>query len=440
MTPPLAPPARCQVGAAQEKITPPIGTSLAGYFHDRVATHVHDDLFARAVVIESHGRRAAMVVCDLICVTDAVVAEAKATIQRTCDIDPTYVLVSATHTHTGPEPRRNNIVPVCEPWLDALPGRIATAVERAAASAVPATLHVGRTLAEGYSFNRLFRLRDGSEVFGRHGHQREVIGPAGPVDAELQTLSARDESGRLTTVVVNFACHPDVVGGGQATAVSADWPGVVADALAGVYGDHVVTLMLQGACGDINHHAHEPTHLPMGGPAKATQMGRALAGAAMLALERAEPMTDVPVRALLRDVPIPYYTRDAALAAEVDALRAKPDRTQMEQYLIERYDAWPHDGQTVAAPVHVLRIGDVGVVGFPAEMFTRIGMDVKHWSPAGATFPVELANARASTYVPTTDQAERGAYGAKPILSRWLCADAGRRMADAAQVMLGRLW
>ena len=50
-----------------------------------------------------------------------------------------------------------------------------------------------------------------------------------------------------------------------------------------------------------------------------------------------------------------------------------------------------------------------------------------------------LANARASTYVPTTEQAERGAYGAKPILSRWLCSDAGRRMADAALVMLHKL-
>lgn len=57
-----------------------------------------------------------------------------------------------------------------------------------------------------------------------------------------------------------------------------------------------------------------------------------------------------------------------------------------------------------------------------------------------ADWPGELANARASGYVPTTEQAERGACGAKPILSRWLCGDAGRRMADAAQVMLHALW
>jgi hypothetical protein len=42
--------------------------------------------------------------------------------------------------------------------------------------------------------------------------------------------------------------------------------------------------------------------------------------------------------------------------------------------------------------------------------------------------------------VPTTDQAQRGAYGAKPILSRRLDADGGRQMADHIQVMLHQLW
>jgi hypothetical protein len=87
-----------------------------------------------------------------------------------------------------------------------------------------------------------------------------------------------------------------------------------------------------------------------------------------------------------------------------------------------------------------MRIGDIALVALPAEIFARIGLEIKHFSPAPFTFVVELSNARSSTYVPTTDQAERGAYGAKPILSRWLCSDAGRRMSDAALAMLYKLW
>ena len=62
----LAKPAVCRAGCAQEVITPKLGISMAGYFHDRIAKSVRDDLYAKAVVIEHDGRRIALVSCDLI--------------------------------------------------------------------------------------------------------------------------------------------------------------------------------------------------------------------------------------------------------------------------------------------------------------------------------------------------------------------------------------
>jgi len=160
----------------------------------------------------------------------------------------------------------------------------------------------------------------------------------------------------------------------------------------------------------------------------------------MLATERAEPMCAVVLAAAVEELRIPYYTRDPAFMAELAALRAKVERSPFEQYTLERGERWPHDHQLAEVPVQALRLGSVGLAAYPAEVFTRIGLEVKHFSPAPFTWVVTLANADASTYVPTTDQAERGAYGAHPVLSRWLCADAGRRLADAAQVLLWRLW
>jgi hypothetical protein len=416
-----------------------VGVSLAGYFHDRVSQSVRDDLYARALVIESEGTRLALVSCDLISVAEEVTGPAKAFIERETGIAPENVLICATHTHTGPEVRADGVVPVCKEWAAGLPRRIADAVKAAADSTFPATLRPGRTVVEGYSFNRLFRLKDGSERFGKGGCEEEVVAEAGPIDPELQTLSVVDEAGRLRALAVHFALHVDVIGGGSANFISADWPGEMAKNVAAVYGEDVVTLLLQGTCGDLNHVPHGPTHLPISGPPKAVQLGRAFAGAAMFAAERAEPMVKLPLAGQMEVLAIPYYTREPALLAEVERLKAQGPGP-FEKYLIERTEAWPHDGQNAAVPVQALRIGDVAIVGLPAEIFVRIGLEIKHFSPAPFTFVVELANARASTYVPTTDQAERGAYGAKPILSRWLCADAGRRMADAAQVMLHRLW
>lgn len=430
----------CSAGCAQKVITPPIGVSLAGYFHDRVGESIRDDLFAKAIVLEYEDSQMALVSLDLINVTEELTTPAKEFISQEVGIPAENVLICATHTHTGPEVRQSGVVGRSEEWVAGLPRLIADTVKAAADSTFPATLRRGCIEAHGYAYNRLFRLKDGKEQFGIRGREDEVVGVAGPIDPELQTLSIVDTDENLRALAVHFALHTDVIGGGAANFISADWPGEIGKNIAAVYGDDVVTMLLQGTCGDINHSPHEATHLPRGGEKKAIQLGRALAGAAMCATERAEPMGDLELTSQLDVLSIPYYTRDPAFMAEIHAMKAKAEQSSYEKRLIARTESWPYDEKNADVPVQVMRIGDVGLVALSAEIFVRIGLEIKHFSPAPFTFVVELANARVSSYVPTTDQAERGAYGTQPIVSRWLCADAGRRIADAAVVMLHQLW
>jgi len=89
--------------------------------------------------------------------------------------------------------------------------------------------------------------------------------------------------------------------------------------------------------------------------------------------------------------------------------------------------------------VQVIRFGDLLIVGLPGEVFTEWGLEIRRWSPAPWTIIVELAN-DALGYIPSTDQAMRGGYGAKPILSRRLIADAGRRITDWVQAAMWEVW
>ncbi len=430
----------CRAGCAQTVITPPLGVSMAGYFHNRIAQSIRDDLYAKAMVIENDGRRIALVSCDLITVDSDTVEKAKGLINVELGIPSQHVLICATHTHTGPELRGDGVVPPAIPWRDGIPAKIAQTVRAAIGKMTQATVRVGSAEAQGYSFNRLLRLKDSTEVFGASGREDQVIRPAGPIDPQLQTLSVVDTQGKLLGMAVNFALHVDVIGGGSANFISADWPGEMAKTVAAIYGPDTVTLLLQGTCGDINHVTHLPTALPVSGPAKAIQIGHALAGVAVYAAERAEPMSAVSLDGRIQNIPIPYYTRDKAILDELTRLRAKPQRSPFDEYLLQRGEGWPYDGKIANVPIQVFRIGDLGMVALPAEIFVKVGLEIKSWSPTPSTFVVELANARVSTYVPTTDQAERGAYGAKPILSRWLCSDAGRRMSDSAITLLHQMW
>jgi hypothetical protein len=429
------PPVRA--GAARQVITPTLGCCLAGYFHERRATWVRDDLCCHVLLLESGGERLALISCDLICLDVDTVGAIKTAIQAATGIAPDRVLVHCTHTHTGPVVRTICTLPIDEAYLQALPGRVAEAAAQAAAGMFEALLFAGRREESQVGSNRLGRNRDGREVFGKAG----VIGPAGPIDPELLALGVRDMQGQVRAVVVNYAMHPDVIGGGSADFLSADWPGEVGRTLAAVYGPDVVTVFLNGACGDLNHGEWSPTRIPTGGPAKAVQMGRTLAGGAMAALETAEPLASARIGAALETLDIPFYTRDAAFLAEAAAARALPEsaRQGWEKALIVMDDIWDKDGKTAHVPVQVLRLGDVMFVGLPGEVFVKWGLEIKHWSPARFTFVAELANGWFG-YIPTTDQAHRGAYGAKPVLSRQLIPDAGRQLADAIQVLMWRLW
>src|SRR5205085_2458427 len=94
--------AELKVGSAAVVITPPIGTPLAGYYETRISEGVHDDLYAKALVLECGGARAAMVSCDLITMPPNVAAEARRLIERDTGLKADQVMISATHAHTGP--------------------------------------------------------------------------------------------------------------------------------------------------------------------------------------------------------------------------------------------------------------------------------------------------------------------------------------------------
>lgn len=425
-----------RAGVARRVITPPGEFPLAGYFHERIARRVRDDLHCRALILESGDCRICIVTVDLIFVGREWSDAARALIAERTGIAPECIMISATHTHTGPSADPGYRWPMPDDWVAGLPEALAQTAETAAADMFDALLFLGRQEECYLASNRLGRTRDGDEVFSSQG----VIGHAGPVDPELLTIGVRAHDGTVRAVVVNYGMHVDVIGGDIADFVSADWPGIMEKAIAGVYGEQAITVFINGCCGDINHRLWHETRQPAEGEMKALQLGRAFAGLAINALEKAEPMeTFEGCEAELGHLQIPYYTRDDKLMAEMEALRARADELEyFEKATLMSMERWDKDGQIADVPLQVIRFGELIFVGLPGEIFTTWGLEIKHWSPTPWTFVVELAN-DALGYIPSTDQARRGGYGAKPILSRRLIADAGRQMTDWVQVAMWRI-
>ncbi len=428
-----------KAGFAERVITPPIPVYLVGYFHERIAQSIRDDLYSKAAVFEADGQRVAVVVCDVCFLPGSLVDEAKAIIAEDVGIPAEAVIICATHTHTGPGLFTGRFTPIDEEYVASLPSAIAATVAEAADQMFDAQLRPNVGYEQELSFNRLLRLRDGSDQFGWEGDPKEVAGVAGPIDPEMAIMGVYDSDSNLRGILANFAVHTDVIGGGAADFISADWPGELARTVRAVYGEEVVTLLLQGTSGDINTCTHHATELPTGLEPKAIQIGRALAAVAINAVEKAEPAHDETLRAVLHTLPIPYYEVDDDLRERVAELKEKGPANDFERYIIEEIDKWPHNGEIAQVPVQAMRLGSIGLAALPGEIFVHWGLTIKKWSPAPHTMVVELAN-DTFAYIPTIEQAQRGGYGAMPILTRQLEASAGRIMSDELLRMLNELW
>ena len=101
--------AELRVGVAAVKISPPSGTPMAGYYYARGSEDVIDDLFAKAAVLDDGSTKVALVVCDLITLPRDTVLEARQLIEQQTGIPGGHVMISATHTHTGPSLSRGSV-------------------------------------------------------------------------------------------------------------------------------------------------------------------------------------------------------------------------------------------------------------------------------------------------------------------------------------------
>src|SRR5437867_2048241 len=90
-----------RAGAATSNITPRLGSSVIGGFAPFPATHVHDELHARCLVLDDGNTKVALVVCDLLGIDRLVSDEARAILLQDLGIPQENVLISATHTHSA---------------------------------------------------------------------------------------------------------------------------------------------------------------------------------------------------------------------------------------------------------------------------------------------------------------------------------------------------
>jgi hypothetical protein len=93
---------------------------------------------------------------------------------------------------------------------------------------------------------------------------------------------------------------------------------------------------------------------------------------------------------------------------------------------------------TVRLKLQAIRVGEVGIVAIPCEVFVEIGLELKRRSPLKPTFTIELANGY-NGYLPTEAQHNLGGYETWRARSSYLEVAAARKITEGILELFGRL-
>lgn len=432
--------AELRAGAATSNITPELGSEIIGGFVPFPATHVHDELHARCLVLDDGKTKLALVVCDLLGLHRSLCVEARSLTQESTGIPASNVLVCGTHTHSATSALGSNRYSSDEELTDYqkfVARRIADGVKRASNLLRPAEVAFGQVDAPEHLFNRRWFMKEGTvpvNPFGKFdkvkmnppGGSKDLIEPAGATDPTISFIALREpktaEKPDSAMIAVFSAYSLHYVGGVGDGAISADYFGYYCETLKRLQSKErvdppFVAMMANGTSGDVNNINFVQ---PRGRKAPYEQMtyvANDVASKVSAAIERLTWESQAELSADYRELDVKWRPVDSDLMNWVQETEAKVPSSLSKNDLGPIYAArirkLAQASPQTKAPVQVLKIGDICIGTSPCETFTETGLEFKQRCPFKKSFMVELAHGYYG-YLPTPRHFELGGYETWP--------------------------
>ncbi|MBI5395154.1 MAG: hypothetical protein HZA91_07640 [Verrucomicrobia bacterium] len=398
------------------------GSILAGHVRGQ-----EGKLRAVAVVLEQAPVKLAVVACDVLMLNRDLLDPVAAEIERTTGIPAAHVLINCTHTHHAPSTCTVHGYKRDEEFCRRVQRGIAAAV-RAANANLAGDSRFCFALGEEKTVGQNSRLLLGDGTIYWGGPRDDAVRPTGPFDPALPVLAFRDVDGKLQALLFNHSTH--TIRGRKGGVRSPGFYGMAAQELEAEMGATVG--FLEGASGSTHN-------LDLSGDECADRIKRAVREA----LAKAQPQAAARLAAIKR--PFKFRVRRFDEAKEDEAVssycrKRMPPRADstIAVFRAMRRELAPRQGEERETWMQVMRIGDVAIVGVPAEYFTALGLDIKKRSPFPHTLVAELANDWIG-YLPDREGHKLGGYQTWTGLHSYAEPGTGERIADEAVAMLREL-
>ena len=392
-------------GEGTVDVTPPIGIELAGFHRppgkERRVEGIRQRGDVRALVLKHGKTRVAIVSLDGTGVNREMRNRLASRIEKKTGIPAANIRLCATHSHSMPTLcfylQWGKISPE---YLVEVEKCLCTAVEAAVADLAPAEIQVGQSRAKGANFNRTTKDYTTDEHFGPDSTDDKRW-----LDTTVQAVYFA-RAGKPDLLWYHFSSHPVCY---TDTKAGPDWPGLVSNMCREKY--KIAPSFLQGHCGDVNPGPGEPW---IGKPD-----------------DSSKPVFDALVRAL-----------DSRKPIEVDTLRSQATHHPMSLDL-DRFKSWMKEYEetpekcksgawvdppfakawydlakkkdpeqnTYPVPIAAIRLGELGLVFHPAELYSVYGLEIRRDSPFANTLVIGYADDSIG-YAPDPNAYKAGEYAA----------------------------
>ncbi len=424
-------------GTGRTVITPPVGIELCGYgpYLERRATAVHQDLHCTALALSDGDRIFVWVSNDLVWTDRSLVDETHRIVRDRYGLDPARVVITNTHTHSGPATMKTVAWGKWdEDYTAGLPALFADAIGQAVSNLAPGRIGFGRTPVPDLSVNR--------------------VDEGGEADGEALLMRIDDTRGRMRAAAINFGAHPVTLG--TDTVICGDYP---ADAIGKMEQDRegLRVLFLQGSCGDLNCRGFGD------GMDMMKSNGSLLRDHVLPALDDIATNPEADLDGDTFEVALPTEVPDradrAALESELadnrDRLEASGSEVDPADLRKLRFEAdWraqrlglldgPHP-QRLEFRVSWMRINDAVMLAHPLELFLTYGKQIQSASPYPHTMIVGYANETVGYLARPQDFAQEGFGWYAAVFAPRICRhlpfepDAGAVFRDHLIALLHRI-
>ena len=397
-------------GIARADITPRIGTCLYGYVPDLHSDSIRDNLTATAFAFKSGDNSALMITATVCLINTQLDRQTREKISEKVGIPTENILISATHTHSGPALD-------CETgWGEIdmeyyneifLPGIIKCSEE-----AMNSLQPVSMGIASGKSkigVNRREITPQNTIKLGQN--------PWGVFNPEMTVISFKNEAGKVIGNMIHYGLHGTAAGCSRA--ISRDWSGHMTDAVEEFSGG--ITAFFNGPEGDVGPRLSNGKTTGDGDLNFVTELGMQASADALAIFKKIDKYENADVDVYAGKVSIPLKKRIPLAEAEaiLKTLNDNGNNINFLRYthykeLVESYSNGFAEETHRNYDQTVVKLGEVVFAPSPFEMFSEVGMRIDKMTE---DFKVlSLSNTNGSEgYFPTQDQLCRGGYEVEMI-------------------------